>query len=430
MAGGATDEAIAFLQKTSTVTGGTVYRDLARVIGRILLERPENAVDLLETTLLTKKNVFTPEDPAQLPEPKPSAATEAIRGLYVTPEPEVDPETGAVSEPQPPNIFDTEDLVEASELFASVGVGLGPIEMYHVALAAQRLGENQELQLESVRFFGKFFGLKGAYYVYETKLKDPPPPPEDAKPEEVNPKLNAHVYFVQSSPGGAATQLPLVTPLMMLRAKQMKRYLQGDLDAEVSAYPVFPGKEAHYLRALVGHIAAETTLVPMGSFTEGEGGVIEPTDGYTPMGADDLVTPDGWVKRYPQITDQGRSELDVNPEDEEGEEAPLPPQLTALEAADWASLKNSTVLGAKHQVTGVASMKWPGAYAVACNGRFACLYVGDGVRNVPLSPVAPPPLMTEYNMEDIPESSELPPKPEDPTAEGGDGEDAEGEADE
>ena len=35
----------------------------------------------------------------------------------------------------------------------------------------------------------------------------------------------------------------------------------------MSAYPVFPGKEAHYLRALVGHIAAETTLVPMGSFT-------------------------------------------------------------------------------------------------------------------------------------------------------------------
>ena len=367
MAGGATDEAIAFLQKTSTVTGGTVYRDLARVIGRILLERPENAVDLLETTLLTKKNVFTPEDPAQLPEPKPSAATEAIRGLYVTPEPEVDPETGAVSEPQPPNIFDTEDLVEASELFASVGVGLGPIEMYHVALAAQRLGENQELQLESVRFFGKFFGLKGAYYVYETKLKDPPPPPEDAKPEEVNPKLNAHVYFVQSSPGAVATQLPLVTPLMMLRAKQMKRYLQGaqpsntswtvDRAARTAAAPAAcaPHRSApslaHALRAqatwtprclptLCFPARRRTTCArwwgtsrprprwcrwgpsparpPPGAppsprhrwgegppqrltprrCAEGEGGVIEPTDGYTPMGADDLVTPDGCARPH------------------------------------------------------------------------------------------------------------------------------------
>ena len=33
-------------------------------------------------------------------------------------------------------------------------------------------------------------------------------------------------------------------------------------------------------------------------------------------------------------------------------------------------------------------------------------------------------------MEDIPESAELPAKPDDPTAEGGEGEDVEGEADE
>ena len=42
------NDAVAYLQKTSTVSGGTVYKELTRVIGRLLLERPENAVDLLE----------------------------------------------------------------------------------------------------------------------------------------------------------------------------------------------------------------------------------------------------------------------------------------------------------------------------------------------------------------------------------------------
>ena len=40
----------------------------------------------------------------------------------------------------------------------------------------------------------------------------------------------------------------------------------GNLDSEVCAYPLFPGKEAAYLRALCGHIAAECTLAPSGYF--------------------------------------------------------------------------------------------------------------------------------------------------------------------
>ena len=219
--------AVAFLQKTSTKTGGTVYGDLAKVIGRILLERPENAVDLLENTLLVKKGIYTPSDPSAVPEPLQSAATVGMRNLYVTPEPTVDPDTGAVVEAAAPNEFTTDDFVEASELFAAVGVGLGPIEMYHIAMAVQRLGESPELNLQHVRFFGKFFGLSGGYYVYEAKPKEPLEYPEDTPPENVNPKLNEYYYFAQKSPGGPTTQLPIVTPLMMRRAKQMKRHLTG-----------------------------------------------------------------------------------------------------------------------------------------------------------------------------------------------------------
>lgn len=44
------------------------------------------------------------------------------------------------------------------------------------------------------------------------------------------------------------------------------------------------------------------------------------------------------------------------------------------------------------QVTGVASIMWPGAFAVGCNGRFGNIYIGDGVRNQPYKPPPPPPM--------------------------------------
>lgn len=223
------DNEIAFLQKTSTVTGGTVYKDLARVIGQILLEKPENAVDLLETAFLVKKAAYSPSDPTAIPEPKATEKVSAIRGLYVTPEPEVDPETGAPEPAQPPNDYTGEDLLDANDLFAAVGVGLGPIHTYQVAMATQRLGENPELQLASVRFFGKIFGSKGDYYVFEATLKEPnsPPETETVPPMEVGTGANAFVYFVQPYPGGPTTKLPDVTPAQMLASRLQKRYLTG-----------------------------------------------------------------------------------------------------------------------------------------------------------------------------------------------------------
>lgn len=223
------DQAVAFLQKTSTVTGGTVYKDLARVIGQILLEKPENAVDLLETTLLVKKTSYSPADPSAIPEPKATEKVSAIRGLYVTPEPQVDPDTGAPEAAQPPNDYSGEDLLEANDMFQAVGVGLGPIHTYQVAMATQRLGENPDLQLASVRFFGKIFGSTGDYYIYEATLKEPSSPPENdtVPPMEVNAGTNAFTYFVQPYPGGPTTRLPDVTPAQMVASKLQKRYLTG-----------------------------------------------------------------------------------------------------------------------------------------------------------------------------------------------------------
>eukprot|EP01052_Picozoa_sp_SAG31_P060821 SAG31_NODE_19955_length_587_cov_1.524590_1_plen_121_part_10 len=54
-------------------------------------------------------------------------------------------------------------------MFEKVGVGFGAAETHRVALAVKKLGQNAELALESVRFWGKIFGTQADYLVCECK---------------------------------------------------------------------------------------------------------------------------------------------------------------------------------------------------------------------------------------------------------------------
>ena len=65
-------------------------------------------------------------------------------------------------------------------LFGLVGAGLGESEVYRVALAARRLGEDPQQGVATLRFFGKFFGRAADYYVFEATLREPPAPTGEA----------------------------------------------------------------------------------------------------------------------------------------------------------------------------------------------------------------------------------------------------------
>ena len=142
-----------------------------------------------------------------------------------------------------------------ASLFEAAGVGLLRDEMLKVALAAKRLGEDPALQVATVRFFGKFFGLNNDYYVFETTLKDDPPAQLDEAtddvPAEIQSGVNSRVYFVCNEPGEAFVRLPEAQPRHIRAARSIRRFLTGNIEAEVSAFPLFPGKEADYLRAQV-----------------------------------------------------------------------------------------------------------------------------------------------------------------------------------
>jgi radial spoke head protein 4A len=61
-------------------------------------------------------------------------------------------------------------------------------------------------------------------------------------------------------------ELPLVTPEQVVCARQIKHICSGDLDALLPTYPVFPGREKHYLKAQLVRITHANLIVPKGMY--------------------------------------------------------------------------------------------------------------------------------------------------------------------
>uniref|UniRef100_A0A7S0SGK7 Uncharacterized protein n=1 Tax=Mantoniella antarctica TaxID=81844 RepID=A0A7S0SGK7_9CHLO len=437
-------ESLAFLQKTNA-GGESVYDQLAKVVGKILDEKPGDAVDLLETSLLVKKTAYNPPDLLSIPvNPKNTATAVALKDLYSTPRPAINPATGEPVDVIPPNDFETENVMADAALYEAIGLGLGKSEMYGVMLALKKLGEDPDKKLATVRFFGKMLGTGGDYYVFESTMSDPGTETEvtegEVPAEASGTGANLYTYWVCAFVGGPFTRLPDVTPSMVACGRRLKRFLTGSLSAEVSAYPPFPGKEAAFLRVQVGRIASATVVCPAGFFTLGEDGAsLAKAEEFAAPPAEDMADLSRWGHRYAHIKTQGRCEL-YEPPPPEGEEEPAtteepevsPALLSSLEldsesaAVDWgaavpgepawATCTSSNIPGVKHQVVGVRSLVWPGAFVAYAAGAFSNCYVGYGFKNAPFVPAPPPAVSAEYEGM-LQESTELPLRPDEPPAE-------------
>ena len=73
-------------------------------------------------------------------------------------------------------------------------------------------------------------------------------------------------YVVQSSNMEKYYRLPDVTENQIVVARQLKKFMTGDLKAPVSGYPPFAGNEASFLRAQIACISADTLVAPTGFF--------------------------------------------------------------------------------------------------------------------------------------------------------------------
>ena len=74
------------------------------------------------------------------------------------------------------------NLQELAYFFEQAGIGLGKEETFRVWLAMKQLVERYPL--ESIRFWGKLFGIEQNYYVAEVKFQDDKDEDEEEAEEE------------------------------------------------------------------------------------------------------------------------------------------------------------------------------------------------------------------------------------------------------
>ena len=70
--------------------------------------------------------------------------------------------------------FEPERPEAALSQLARCGEALPPAEATEVLLAMKRLGGDAEKKVEALRFWGKLFTLRGAYYVFECRMTERP----------------------------------------------------------------------------------------------------------------------------------------------------------------------------------------------------------------------------------------------------------------
>lgn len=359
-------DAKSYLQSVSSKTGDNVYDHLAKVLTRLLTERPNDAVDIFDdVSRQEKREAFVNKVDTLIDKPDKTAEAklaEIQRSLYVKEGEDEDVEGADDSETPLPN------LGELSNFFEQAGVGIGREETFRIWLALKQLVE--KYPLESIRFWGKVFGVEENYYIAEVKFQegkdeeeeaelaeaeesadaekseeeetneeeDPVPqvtykPPPPIPKENYGAGANKYVYYVCNAPGKPWVRLPAVTPLQISVSRKVKKFMTGRLDNQIVSYPPFNGTEANYLRAQIARISAGSQISPIGFYRfdeEAEGGEEEEggrdnymiNDEFEGMPVRELADPSlaNWVHHTQHILPQGRTKW-FNPkqksEDEE-----------------------------------------------------------------------------------------------------------------
>ncbi|KAL4601473.1 hypothetical protein GN956_G25897, partial [Arapaima gigas] len=276
----------AFLLKTSSKTNLNLYDHLARLLTKVMDERPRDVVDIFEDMSLNVKRAGLQSTQSTLRSTSPISTAlvlaEQQKALFSRRAGE-DPahEEDLMDTPLP-------NVPELAFYLEQAGVGLGKEEMHRVFLALKQLVDTQPLH--RCRFWGKILGTENNYFVAEAEYREGEDEDEEAAEEEerklehrgddveaasrphkptdkslpVVPKedkgtgANKCSYFVCREPGMPWVRLPSVTPAQIIAARQICKFFTGRLDAPIVSSPPFPGNEANYLRAQIARISAST----------------------------------------------------------------------------------------------------------------------------------------------------------------------------
>lgn len=165
--------------------------------------------------------------------------------------------------PKIANCFD--DVLEKSKILESVGISFGRNIWYKLKLSMKKLAIQENA--ESLKFFGKIYGLENDYYVVYGKLKNYP-----VKKYSKNPHfepsgyegINQYTFWVSNNIFEEWIQLPELNPLHIAQSMLFKYYFTGNLNAKVNSFIQFKGTEAHLLKCQVLRIMHACFVVPDG----------------------------------------------------------------------------------------------------------------------------------------------------------------------
>ena len=301
--------------------------------------------------------------------------------------------------------------MDDATLLEWAGLSLGKGDMYRLYLSIKKLCETLPGEVEGVRLFGKVNTRTSPYYVLEGKNPEDQEGVDEAL-QEGRSGVNKFKYWVASSVEAAPKDwraLPNVTCEQIVKSKQFKKLLSGNLDGAVFAYPPFPGNEKELLRAQIARITAATSISPDGFWGLDDDGNVkiaeaEAMAGAFPKAAGELTNPDAWKHHEKELNILGRITKMPPAMDADGNEIPSEveeiPNLESAKQGAWAFRACPGGAGSGSFSLVVArSITWPGAAAVY-NGKskFINIYIGNGVvyEEGTYTPPLPQALMTEY----------------------------------
>nr|XP_044989781.1 radial spoke head protein 6 homolog A isoform X2 [Jaculus jaculus] len=280
----AVQNATAYLMQKGDNNDISLYEHLVNLLTKILDQRPENPLSILESlNRTTQKEWFHPKQDTPQIDPEMQHTYEtAEKQMALFRQGDQETEEEMADGPVP-------DIMEAAYYFLQAEVGLGLDESSLIFLALKQLAKQQPVR--TCRFWGKILGVERSYLVAEVELPegeeeaeeeeaeeeelektgDAPPrpqwkPPPAVPTEDSGSGANKYVYFVCNEPGLPWARLPPVTPAQIVAARSIRKFFTGRLDAPVVSYPPFPGTEANYLRAQIARISAATHISPLGYY--------------------------------------------------------------------------------------------------------------------------------------------------------------------
>jgi radial spoke head protein 4A len=317
--------------------------------------------------------------------------------------PEEPPEEPAVKYP---------DLLDDAHLYEWAGVSFGKGELYRLYLSIKKACESLPGEVEKVRLFGKINTRTQPYYIIEGLNPEDEEGVDETKQEGRN-GANKYAYWVSQRVEDCKwVKLPNVTMEQVVKARQFRRLLTGNLDASVPSYPPFPGSERHLLRAQIACIAGATSISPDGYFAldDEDPPQVRPAEAEAlneafPKAAAELKDPEAWKHYDADLNRLGRVTAMPEQQDENGEpvevedpvEAATP--LDAIKPEAWTFRVCPGGVGTSAGSAVVArSLQWPGAVAVTAGRKFVNVYVGSGVAYsaTAYTPPLPAPIQTEW----------------------------------